>query len=405
MYWVPFYLLAYLVRRADTHLLRLLVLPIVLTTATYCTYWFKVEQPELATAEFGRSECSPVTGEPHSSCVVVAFLCIVVVAKALDFAFARNGRFKVGEKELPPIGGFAKSKGTNGKANGYANGAANGEANGHAHSLNSHTALFPPWFRDASEIIFTMRGIGWDFGKGLYVPKESRSLERGAFLRATVSSLLYNYIVIDIINTFFKQIPRVGTYQGGSIFLPELAPFPRYALSSAIHLAAGFMIQYGMDVCNDIATLVGVGVLGQDPAAWPPIQDKAWKATSLHEYWGKRWHQTLRQVFLVFGGRIGAHFAGSVGMVLGSFFASGMYHELGMHMSDHRVTLFFLIQGVGIILEGLWKRATGRNVEGVLGWMWTAFFVLVIGQITSEYLLPLRVAHTEEHRAQRTPGL
>lgn len=57
IYWAPFYLLAYLARRAHTHLLRLLVLPLMLTTAMYCTYWFKVEQPELATVEWGRSEC------------------------------------------------------------------------------------------------------------------------------------------------------------------------------------------------------------------------------------------------------------------------------------------------------------------------------------------------------------
>ncbi|EPT03396.1 hypothetical protein FOMPIDRAFT_87825 [Fomitopsis schrenkii] len=333
----------------------------------YCTYWFKVEQPELATVEWGRT-----------------FLCIVVVGKAIDFTLAKNGRLKVGEKELPPIGGSAKPKVATGKANGVANGKTNGEANRHAHPPNPRTAIFPQWFRDASDIIFAMRGIGWDFGKGLYVPKESRSLERGPFLRTTALSLLYNYMVIDILNTFFKLVPRVGTYRGGSIFLPELAPLPRYVLSSAIHLATGFIVQYGMDICNDIATLFGVGVLGQDPAAWPPVQDRAWKATSLHDYWGKRWHQTLRQVFLVFGGRVGGFLVGPVGTVLGSFFASGMYHELGMHMSDHRVTLFFLLQGVGIILEGLWKKATGKLVGGVVGWIWTAFFVLVIGQISTD---------------------
>lgn len=388
IYWAPFYLLAYLARRADTHLLRLLVLPIVLTTATYCTYWFKVEQPELATVEWGRSESSPrgffLSVSSRSG---TAFLSIVVVGKALDFAFAKNGKLKVTEQELPPIGSFTKAKGASGRANGVANGKANGEANGHAHSPNPRTAIFPQWFRDASDIIFTMRGIGWDFGKGLYVPKESRSLERGPFLRTTALSLLYNYIVIDVLNTFFKLVPRVGTYRGGSIFLPELAPLPRYVLSSAIHLATGFIVQYGMDICNDIATLFGVGVLGQDPTAWPPVQDRAWKATSLHDYWGKRWHQTLRQVFLVFGGRVCAGLAGPVGTVFGTFFASGMYHELGMHMSDHRVTLFFLLQGVGIVLEGFWKKATGRNVGGVVGWIWTAFFVLVIGQISSASLL------------------
>ncbi|KAH9837385.1 uncharacterized protein C8Q71DRAFT_599402 [Rhodofomes roseus] len=355
VYWAPFYLMAYLARKADTYLLRLLLLPIVISTAAYCTYWFRVEDPTIATVQWGRS-----------------FVTLVVVAKAIDYAFVKNGRFKVGEKELPPIGGTAKSQTTS------------VQGNGHAHPPTQRDSVFPQWFRDASELIFTMRGIGWDFGKGLYVPKESRSLERGPFLRTTVFSLLWNYIIIDILNSLFKLVPRVGTYRGGSIFLQELSPVPRYALSSAIHLASGFIIQYGMDICNDIATLFSVGVLGQSPEQWPPVQDRPWKATSLHEYWGKRWHQSLRQVFYVYGGCVGGWLAGSIGMVLGSFFASGMYHEVGMHMSDHRVTLFFLLQGVGIILEGLWKKATGKPVGGVAGWIWTAFFVLVIGQISTD---------------------
>lgn len=355
MYWAPFYLMAFLVRRADTHVLRLLLLPIVLSTAAYCTYWFKVDDPRFATIEWGRT-----------------FMALVVVAKAIDFAFARNGRFKIGEKELPPIGGTVKPQ------------TGSTEGNGHAHPPNHRGRVFPQWFIDASEIIFTMRGIGWDFGKGVYVPKESRSLERGPFLRATMLSLLWNYIVIDILNSLFKFIPRAGTYSGGSIFLPELSPVPRYALASAIHLASGFIIQYGMDICNDIATLFAVGLLGQSPEQWPPVQDRAWKATSLHEYWGKRWHQTLRQVFLVYGGYIGRWLAGPMGMVLGSFFASGLYHEIGMRLPDHRTTLFFLLQGVGIILEGLWKKTTGRPVGGVAGWFWAAFFVLVIGQMSTD---------------------
>ncbi|KAH9929800.1 uncharacterized protein B0H18DRAFT_996321 [Fomitopsis serialis] len=271
MYWAPFYLMAFLVRRADTHLLRLLLLPIAVSTAAYCTYWFKVEDPRFSTIDWGRT-----------------FMALVVVAKNIDFAFARNGRFKIGEKELPPIGGTVKPQ----------TGSREGR-------------ILPQWFRDASDIIFTMRGIGWDFGKGVYVPKESRSLERGPFLRATVLSLLWNYIVIDVLDSLFKFIPRAGQL---SQCLDTVA--------SAIHLASGFIIQYGMD---------------------------AWKATSLHEYWGNMFH--------VYGGYVGGLLAGPMGWCLAR---------------------------VGIILEGLWKKATGKPVGGVAGWFWTAFFVLVIGQMSTD---------------------
>ena len=63
---------------------------------------------------------------------------------------------------------------------------------------------------------------------------------------------------------------------------------------------------------------------------WPPIFDNPWASQSLHELWGKRWHQLLRRTFLVCGGYPGYWIAGNTGMILGSFFASGMFHQIYM---------------------------------------------------------------------------
>ncbi|KAH9972135.1 hypothetical protein BGW80DRAFT_1508618 [Lactifluus volemus] len=68
-------------------------------------------------------------------------------------------------------------------------------------------------------------------------------------------------------------------------------------------------------------------------------------------------------------------FFGRAGGVLGAFFVSGIMHDfavwgagLGTELSS--VTFFFLMMGVGCVLEGLWRAQTGSKVQGPWGWLW-----------------------------------
>jgi len=76
----------------------------------------------------------------------------------------------------------------------------------------------------------------------------------------------------------------------------------------------------------------------------------------------------------VFGGIPGRKIAGDVGLVLGTFLASGLFHECTILAKgrewDSRVPLFFLVQGGSVIGERIWKKATGRRVDGLLGRLW-----------------------------------
>ena len=51
---LPFLALAYLARRADTHLIRLLLLPTAVTSALYFTYHYKIEDHRYRIFEFCR---------------------------------------------------------------------------------------------------------------------------------------------------------------------------------------------------------------------------------------------------------------------------------------------------------------------------------------------------------------
>ena len=74
-------------------------------------------------------------------------------------------------------------------------------------------------------------------------------------------------------------------------------------------------------------------------------------------------------------------------MAFGTFLASGLFHEVGLLVAgrrmDHRVTLFFVLQAVGIAIEKLFRMLTGRRVGGVLGTIWAMLFILGIGQMCS----------------------
>ncbi|KAH9917778.1 uncharacterized protein B0H18DRAFT_1123395 [Fomitopsis serialis] len=157
-----------LVQKADTHRSLDLV-----STIAVCTYWFNVDDPRLVTIEWGRT-----------------FMVPVVVAKPI--AFARNYRFKLVEKELvdgrdryPPYFPFA--------ARLY-----------HLWEATHRGRVFLQWFRNPSAIVFTVRGIGWDFGKGVYGPEIVALVEAWPILES------HRAVVIDILDLPFKSKPRAG---------------------------------------------------------------------------------------------------------------------------------------------------------------------------------------------------
>lgn len=307
--------------------------------------------------------------------------CLVALGKAIDFATVPEGHFKVGERTPGDVQTPAISK------KDYDPKDPTHPANGHTPitGLNRPGSTFLPlWLQDGFELLFASRGIGWDWGKGAYIPAEHKPLEQKAFLMATIKSFCINFMILDVLESCIKLVPAVGTPRGGTIFLPYLDPLERYSLSTAIHFATGFALLGGFQMVYDLMTLVGVGLLQHDPTSWPPVLDRPWVSTSLHEFWAKRWHQLLRQTFLIFGGFPGKKIGGNVGMVLGTFLASGVYHELSsMAMGrgfDPRVLFFFAIQGVFLIVERVWRIVTGYRVGGWLGRIWVYFIIGVLGQ-------------------------
>lgn len=156
-----------------------------------------------------------------------------------------------------------------------------------------------------------------------------------------------------------------------------------------------------MEMVYDFIAVVTV-ILGGDPAAWPPLVDKPWRSTSLHDFWGKRWHQAFRRPLLVVGGYPCAFIARKFGgdgrsmLVFGIFLASALLHNYDYYATSSGRTpglpciSFFLAQPVGLALERQWKHRTGRNVDGWTGRLWVALWILVGAQpCGTPYSFPL----------------
>ncbi|KAJ7644210.1 hypothetical protein FB45DRAFT_291116 [Roridomyces roridus] len=365
--FLPIVFLAFLSRRPSTYNIRILLLPSTLIACLWTGFKFMFTIPELAVYNWG-----------------LALLSEVLIAKALQYALTPEGMLKIGEREP----GQPKGKEVaNGSANDHAEHSeateevVNGSANGHAKpSETTGSRLVPAWLYDAFELIHTMRGLGWKFSHGTYIPPPTRPLERRAFLRATAVSFIQNFLLLDLLECCIKVFPGVGVPSGGSMFFQNLPLIPRYTVSTIIHMLTGSALLAGFGMVYDLIVLIAVGVFYSRPAKWPPILDNPWQATSMHDLWAKDWHQLLRSTFTVLGGYPGRWIAGDLGMLLGTFGASGLFHETSMYAMgrpggfDHTVTLFFAIQGPILIGERLWRQVTGKRVNSRL-WVYFVMFI------------------------------
>lgn len=142
-----------------------------------------------------------------------------------------------------------------------------------------------------------------------------------------------------------------------------------------------------------LLSLLAVLVFRDRPSQWSPLLfGTPHLATSLSDFWGKHWHALFRRSFLFLAyapasklvrpvlGRTAARAAG----VLAVFALSGLMHDLGqLNMGGgldlKRMTGFFVLQGVGCLLEETFENFTGRKVRGLLGWVWTMGWLLTTG--------------------------
>jgi len=297
----------------------------------------------------------------------------VIIAKALEYALTPEGMLRVGESSPNQPKGKEKENATS-------NGHALTDEKPHGSPEFSLVSAFAEGIRVAHE----MRGMGWKFGAGTHIPKATRPLERNQFIQMSIKSFVKNFLLLDFLESLIKLFPDVGTPAGGSMFYQNLPIPQRYLVSTIIHMLTGTSLLCGFYMVYNLLTFIAVYFCNDAPASWPPVMDHPWSAESMHEFWAKRWHQLLKRTFVVYGGYPGKWIAGDIGALLGTFIASGMFHESAIYAMgkgfDPVVPAFFALQGPVLILERLWRIITGRRVGGWAGRLWVYLMMFVLAQ-------------------------
>ena len=232
------------------------------------------------------------------------------------------------------------------------------------------------------DLVLDLTATSWEHGvanRAHQGKNEVQSRTRFAFSRMLSAGkwALFNGAIASIILELLGS-PGHGSPQT-TIFDANLPPVWRYLKGCLISILTALSAVGGMHASMDIIAGTAV-LLGSSPTKWSPSFRSPWRSTSVSSFWGYRWHQLTRVTFLYFGGKPLAAITGSgrLGLVMGTFIASGIAHEAGtVRMPTARAKegqgalLFFAMMGVGVVLEHLWAKITGRKVRGVLGWFWT----------------------------------
>ena len=242
---------------------------------------------------------------------------------------------------------------------------------------------------DAADLLTNYRGIGWVWSRHVPFPLESRSTHsRPAFILTTSFRLARDIFIYDALTIVIRKLapPAVGTAAGGSIFDASISPLQRYAHSSLITFVYGGVFWLSMNIAYNVATVLALCIPRlYQPSDWPPYSQLPLLATSVTEFWGTHWHQTLRRTFVVLSTPL-RKTLGRTGTVLGAFFLSGVLHDwcmwgMGKGTNFTQTGGFFMAMGLGVLLEELWTKVTGRKVGGWTGWLWTMAWLTAWGNL------------------------
>jgi hypothetical protein len=243
---------------------------------------------------------------------------------------------------------------------------------------------------DALDLFFNQRGIGWSWScRSFRLPPGREGTPQLSIAEAFVKTLM-KFTVLDTSQyMLYLMSPSIDNPGSGSIFDASLPFLPRPVSVLLATFFGGLFVYAKLECLYHVAMLVGRILLRQPASHWPPFLRRPWMATSIREFWSVRWHQFYRHFFVVFGARPGGVLLGWPGAVMGAFAMSGLMHIVGLWGAGRGAVLrhdggFFLLMGLGVILECGFERVAGLPVQGLYGWLWTMTWTLSWASLSFE---------------------
>ena len=248
----------------------------------------------------------------------------------------------------------------------------------------------PSIIMDALDLYTNLSGYGWNWSHRVHTPQKTRSENHIIFALSALLSAAVHIFVFGISHR--AMLSFAGTEdisKGFTIFDATLPFFVRYFRAS-IFAALTWIVSYtSSQVVYQLSTVAGVLFFRQDTAQWPPAFDAPWRATSLGEFWGRRWHQWCRRKFLFLGGYPLSILLGRPGIILGGFLASAVVHDillvgLAGREAPWSTLIAYCIMAMVVLAEYTFYRLTGRKVGGVVGWVWTMAWLLLFAALMTD---------------------
>jgi hypothetical protein len=232
---------------------------------------------------------------------------------------------------------------------------------------------------DALDLGQNLRGIGWSWSHSPF-PAPS---DYGPALPLLLLQVGLQYTAVDAIHYALVLLqPSLWDPAGTSIFNAALPPVQRTLVAVLTTLGTGSVAALSIDLGYAIAALLGRTLRRDGAARWPTLFNRPWAATSLADFWARRWHALFARQFGTLGGALGrlCGARGALARVLGAFALSALLHDLGSWALGHgadpaHVGGFFVAMGAGVLFE----RVTPWRPAGVLGACWTYVWVVAWG--------------------------
>lgn len=256
-YLLPFAMIVImggLARRPDTWALRLALFPFALVATLRVAFLFVDRDPTQAhrsgMSSEGRTISQLLSAELSLSSDSGTWG-LQFAIKLLDYTISPKPILKMKEaEELSASTPYSNGKHELGPSNG------NGRPQAARSIPSKSSPTSKPALRraasflyDGLELIFNLRGVGWEFGTGagLQVPKQTRNVNnRAVFILQTIRGTMLQLFAIDVADTILRSY--LGQ-SGGSIFAFGGNVFEKYAISTCLHIASGVIIVAGQFTC------------------------------------------------------------------------------------------------------------------------------------------------------------
>ncbi|GAA5833351.1 hypothetical protein JCM3766R1_005476 [Sporobolomyces carnicolor] len=259
-------------------------------------------------------------------------------------------------------------------------------------------------------LLYSMRGNGYEFAATTTTPFPR---QEGPFLRRLLLEIGWSHPLLVLCSATLLEPARSRDLYVVRVF-PGLSPNHAHlvgeiatgaALGTAVFaaLTLGFSLAtFGVFVPNVILRRLPIRAELKPPPfdarEYPPLFNLSRPPHSVARFWSQQWHSFFSRPFhfLAFdpAKRLFGKKLGRVVGVLGVFALSSWIHEYGLSTAISTLpaplkpysfllkwggSVYFMSQGVAIVLEGFFTAITGKKVRGPLGTLWSAIVVAGMG--------------------------